>query len=293
MDELKTIPYTAIYSHLVSQRYEDITSLAKGKEIMFCGRSNIGKSTLINSLFSNKEACRVSKHPVVWTNQGCTKVMNFYRTENKNFLRYVVDSPGYGYLGMKTKSAEKLKRMIAKYAKESSRWDLFIRLCKIFLLVDLEEGITQHDYDFFDQTKELKMGFDLIFTRADKVKPEHWMTRSLAMTHQLRKYHDIINPVCHLVSSKWAALTRIDFGLNSVRSAMMQAFLEAPTRKIIRKNNKVYYMLEDQTGVPSIEEQKKYRELIRAEKVIYNIEKETGKSETVKRIEAEIRQTRE
>lgn len=88
---------------------------------MFCGRSNIGKSTLINTLFSNDEACRVSRHPVADVDQGCTKVMNYYRIANVNYMRHVVDSPGYGYLGMKTKSGDRLKRMIAKYARESSR----------------------------------------------------------------------------------------------------------------------------------------------------------------------------
>lgn len=73
----------------------------------------------------------------------------------------------------------------------------------------------------------------------------------------------------------------------------MQAFLEAPTRKIIRKNNKVYYMLEDHAGVPSIEEQQKYRALIKAEKAEFIVDKENSKSSKLKRLEAEIREAKE
>lgn len=58
--------------------------------------------------------------------KGCTKVMNYFRTQNINYPRYIVDSPGYGYLGMKGKSGDKLKRMISKYARESSRYPTLI-----------------------------------------------------------------------------------------------------------------------------------------------------------------------
>ena len=72
----------------------------------------------------------------------------------------------------------------------------------MFLLVDLQTGVTRDDFDFLEESRDLRMGFDLIFCRADREKPEHWMQRAMAMTHQLRKHHDVINPVCHLASSK-------------------------------------------------------------------------------------------
>lgn len=53
--------------------------------------------------------------------QGCTKAMNYFKLGNRSEQRFIVDSPGYGYLGMKKISGDKLKTMIAKYLKESSR----------------------------------------------------------------------------------------------------------------------------------------------------------------------------
>lgn len=64
MDKFNSVDSRRMYDFLVDQRKEDITSLSKGKEVMFCGRSNIGKSSLINALFDKDDACRVSKRPV-------------------------------------------------------------------------------------------------------------------------------------------------------------------------------------------------------------------------------------
>ena len=97
---------------------------------------------------------------------------------------------------MKTESGEKLKKMISKYAKESSR------LCKIFLLIDFYKGVTEQDLEFLEFSKNLKMGFEMIFCRADKIKIEHWMSRSLALSFQLRGFHHIINPICHITTSQ-------------------------------------------------------------------------------------------
>lgn len=63
-----------------------------------------------------------------------------------------------------------------------------------------------------------------------------------------------------------------------MRSAIMQAFLEAPTRKIIRKNNKTYHMLEDSSSTPTVEEQQRYKRLIRHDNIEHMIEKEQSKS---------------
>lgn len=183
------MPHTYLWEHLKKQRQEDITRLVKPKEVMFCGRSNIGKSSLINTIFE-AEVCRKSKHA------GCTKTLNYYQLQSATDERYVVDSPGYGYLGMKRESGEKLRKMIALYSRDSSR------LCKVFLLLDLQKGLTDDDLDFFEQCKDLRMGFELVFSRADRLDPRHWTARALAIGNQLRKYSDIINPVSHIVSSE-------------------------------------------------------------------------------------------
>lgn len=183
------MPHTFLWEHLKKQREEDITRLVKPKEVMFCGRSNIGKSSLINAIFES-EVCRKSKHA------GCTKSLNYYRLESANQERYIVDSPGYGYLGMKQESGEKLKKMIALYARDSSR------LCKVFLLLDLQKGLTEDDLGFLGHCQDLRMGFELVFSRADRLDLRHWTARALSVGQQLQKFAGIINPVCHIVSSE-------------------------------------------------------------------------------------------
>lgn len=78
----------------------------------------------------------------------------------------------------------------------------YYRLCKIFLLIDLQKGITEDDNDFLRGSKGLRMGFNIIFSRADKVDPKDWMQRAMALSFQLRSYHELINPICHLVSTQ-------------------------------------------------------------------------------------------
>ena len=73
--------------------------------------------------------------------------------------------------------------------------------------------------------------------------------------------------------------------MDSLRSAVMQAFLEAPTRKIVRKNNKTYHMLEDSSSTPTPDEQARYKKLIRHENIQHMIEKDQSKSPARKLLE--------
>lgn len=258
----KAVPHTYLYEHLKQQREEDLTRLVKPKEILMCGRSNIGKSTLINSLFNSKLARR-GKAP------GTTKTLNYYQLGFKRYPKYLVDSPGYGYLGMKKQSSEKLINMIKSYDRNSSR------VCRMFLCVDMQDGLSEEDFRFIENMKHLSLGVSLVINRADRVKPELWMDRALSLTYQLKKYHSFIHPLAHIVSSDSS------YGFKSLACSMMQAFEEAPTRKIIRKNNKVYYMLEDKDSVPTPEEQYRYRDLIEGEKTQHKLDKWRDKGEQV------------
>lgn len=199
--------------------------------------------------------------------------------KNGGVNHFIVDSPGYGYLGMAKTSGEKLKKMIIKYSKESSR------LCKIYVLIDFAKGLTDDDFEFLEMVGTHRMGAEIIFSRIDKVEPKDTMTRAQSLAFQLRKYRDVLNPIFHLASS------HSRFGLEGIQSSITQSFQEAPTRKIIRKNNQVYYMLEDKSSVPSQEEQKRYRTLIYDENMKWQVGKEENKSETRKQLESDIRKS--
>lgn len=130
------------------------------------------------------------------------------------------------------------------------------RLCKVFLLVDFKRGITEHDMQFLERSQQIKLGMELIYSRVDRVHERDWMDRALSLAFQVKKYNEFVSPLVHLTSANNG------FGVEGLESAIMQNFLESPTRKIVRKNNLIYHMLESSEGEITKEEQRKYRSLI-------------------------------
>ena len=123
-------------------------------EIAFAGRSNVGKSSLINVLINRKGLARTSSQP------GKTQTINFY---NVNKELYFVDLPGYGFA--KTSKTEQAKWgvMIDKYLRTSRQ------LKTVFLLVDIRHEVKNSDKQMFDWVRE--NGYDpvIIATKADKI----------------------------------------------------------------------------------------------------------------------------
>ena len=103
-------------------------------EVAFAGRSNVGKSTLINGLMNRKSLARTSSQP------GKTQTVNFY---NINDLLYFVDLPGYGYAKVSQQTVEKWGKMINRYLDGSK----VLRL--IFLLVDIRHKPNQNDLHMY------------------------------------------------------------------------------------------------------------------------------------------------
>ncbi len=80
--------------------------------------------------------------------------------------------------------------------------------------MDFQVGLNDDDFEFLEKNKNISMAFEVIFSRADRVKPEHWMDRALGLSFQLRKYHEIIHPICHIVSSHG------DFGIKGLQASI-------------------------------------------------------------------------
>lgn len=125
-------------------------------EAAFVGRSNVGKSSLINSLTNRKSLARTSAKP------GKTQTINFY---NLNESIYIVDLPGYGYANAPKSETQKWGDMVARYLTESEK------LRAIFLLCDLRHGATEQDRQMFEWISYLEFQPIIIGTKADKVKP--------------------------------------------------------------------------------------------------------------------------
>lgn len=125
-------------------------------EVAFIGRSNVGKSSLINSLLGRKSLARTSSKP------GKTQTINFY---NVNKEIYVVDLPGYGYANAPKRETEKWGDMVAKYLTDSEM------LRVIFLLCDLRHPATKLDQQMLEWINYLEYQPIIIGTKCDKIKP--------------------------------------------------------------------------------------------------------------------------
>ncbi|MBE5942937.1 MAG: YihA family ribosome biogenesis GTP-binding protein [Lachnospiraceae bacterium] len=124
-------------------------------EIAFAGKSNVGKSSLINGLLNRKALARTSSQP------GKTQTINFYKI-NDDF--YFVDLPGYGYAKVSASEREKWGKMIERYLNTSKQLKL------VFLLVDIRHEPSANDKMMYDWV--VHSGFQpvIIATKADKIK---------------------------------------------------------------------------------------------------------------------------
>ncbi|MGN0591146.1 ribosome biogenesis GTP-binding protein YihA/YsxC [Ruminococcus sp.] len=144
-------------------------------EIAFAGRSNVGKSTLINKLFNRKSLARVSAVP------GKTATINFYRLEGVHF----VDLPGYGYAKVAKSEKERWAGLIEGYL--NSERD--IRL--VFLLIDMRHAPSADDLHMISYLVEAELPFVIILTKADKLKNMARQARMEAFAEEIPYYSEL------------------------------------------------------------------------------------------------------
>lgn len=125
-------------------------------EFAFIGRSNVGKSSLINMLCANNKLAMTSATP------GKTKLVNHFLI---NDSWYLVDLPGYGYAKAGKKGQDEIAEVIRNFIRESE--DLVL----LFVLIDSRHDIGKIDVDFLSEVGELGIPFSLIFTKGDKLGP--------------------------------------------------------------------------------------------------------------------------
>lgn len=123
-------------------------------EVAFAGKSNVGKSSLINALMQRKALARTSAQP------GKTQTINFY---NVNDEIYFVDLPGYGYAKVSQTEKEKWGKMIEKYLHNSKQ------LKAVFLLIDIRHEPSVNDVNMYEWMKFQGFAPIVIATKADKI----------------------------------------------------------------------------------------------------------------------------
>ena len=124
-------------------------------EVAFSGKSNVGKSSLINGLLNRKSLARTSSQP------GKTQTINFY---NVNHELYLVDLPGYGYAKVNQETKAKWGRMIENYLHSSRQ------LKAVFLLIDIRHAPSANDKDMYDWIVHQGYSPIIIATKLDKIK---------------------------------------------------------------------------------------------------------------------------
>lgn len=126
-------------------------------EYAFIGRSNVGKSSLINMITSRKSLAKTSGRP------GKTQLINHFLI-NKNW--HLVDLPGYGYARVSKSAKKTFQKFITQYFNHREQ------LVSAFVLVDIRHNPQPVDLDFMQWLGEHSIPFSIIFTKADKLKPK-------------------------------------------------------------------------------------------------------------------------
>lgn len=143
--------------------------LSKESEIVFSGRSNVGKSSLLNKLFNRKSLARVSSVP------GKTITINFYDVDGVKF----VDLPGYGYAKLSKSEKERFAGLMEGYFNSDRNIKLVVQL------VDMRHKPSADDYAMISFLQEMQIPFIVACTKADKLKVKEFQKRSAELLSEL------------------------------------------------------------------------------------------------------------
>ena len=157
-------------------------------EIAFCGRSNVGKSSLLNALTGRRSIARTSVTP------GRTQELNFFEVGEPTQFR-LVDMPGYGFAKAPVKVVEKWKQLVRTYLRGRAV------LKRTLVLIDSRHGIKPVDAEMMTMLDESAASYRLVLTKADKVKATE-LADTLARVEAEARKHPAAFPQIHVTSSE-------------------------------------------------------------------------------------------
>ncbi len=149
-------------------------------EIVFSGRSNVGKSSLINKLLNRKSMARVSAKP------GKTATINFFALQEA----YFVDLPGYGYAQVSEAEKRRWAALVEGYFAQERRMALVVQIC------DMRHPPTADDRTMIDFLYQNRYPFIIALTKLDKLKKTQRAERMAALQEELKDYPDLILCPC-------------------------------------------------------------------------------------------------
>ena len=172
-------------------------------EIAFAGRSNVGKSSLINALVNRNNLARASNTP------GRTQELNFFDVGDPAAFR-IVDMPGYGYAKAPIKTVQQWRYLINDYLRGR------VVLKRVFVLIDSRHGIKEVDHDIMSMLDSAAISYRIVLTKTDKIKASDLPAVETDTMAKLRK-HVAAYPDLSVTSAEKRG------GIEDLRAAVLEA----------------------------------------------------------------------
>ncbi len=169
-------------TYLISSPSFDQCPSLKAPEYAFIGRSNVGKSSIINAICLQKNLAKTSGTP------GKTQLINHFEivsnsvTKGKQDKWYIVDLPGYGFAKVSQSSRRRWEQMIENYLRKREN------LNRVFVLIDSRHAPQKIDLEFVEQLFKWEIPFTIIFTKSDKEKPG-------VVARNVKSFFDALNEI--------------------------------------------------------------------------------------------------
>ena len=160
-----------------------------GKEIALCGRSNSGKSTLINALANQKKLARTSNTP------GRTQSINFFHLTNDE-AKKIVDLPGFGYAKASKQDQNAWAKLILSYLEKRAA------LTDLILIMDMRHPFQNKDLEFLSLCNSLNLPIHLVLTKADKLNNKETQNTLKVVSEKMADYPAIVDSLVFSATKK-------------------------------------------------------------------------------------------
>ncbi|MEY4049527.1 MAG: hypothetical protein RL262_361 [Bacteroidota bacterium] len=196
-------------TYLISSPSFDQCPALKAPEYAFIGRSNVGKSSIINALCLQNNLAKTSGTP------GKTQLINHFEIVSNSVAKgkqdkwYIVDLPGYGFAKVSQSSRRRWEQMIENYLRKREN------LNRVFVLIDSRHAPQKIDLEFVEQLFKWEIPFTLIFTKSDKEKPG-------VVARNVKSFFDALNEILPFLPQGFVTSAEKRTGVDEVLACIDQ-----------------------------------------------------------------------